>query len=327
MNRKPICSIIIRAYNEEQHIGRLLAGIAAQTVKDVQIILVDSGSTDSTVQIARQFPVEVVTINPDEFTFGRSLNLGIAHAHADLVVMASAHVYPVYPDWLETLLAPFNDTQIGLVYGKQRGCETTQFSEHQIFHHWYPDQSVLRQATPFCNNANTAIRRSLWQEHNYDEQLPALEDLAWGKWAQERGFIVSYCAEAEVIHVHNESLDGIFNRYRREGMAFKQIYPQETFTHSDLYRLFFQNIFTDWREAQKQSRLRHDFANIWRFRWRQFSGTFRGYQQFGPLTWQLKQSFYYPRQTGQLNVSGKQRLAPISYQEQATSGESIRTRK
>jgi glycosyltransferase involved in cell wall biosynthesis len=327
MTQKPVCSIIIRAYNEEQHIGRLLAGIEAQTIKDVQVILVDSGSTDSTVRIARQFPVEVVTIKPDEFTFGRSLNFGIAQARADLVVMASAHVYPVYPDWLETILTPFKNLQVGLVYGKQRGCETTQFSEHQVFHHWFPDRSISRQATPFCNNANAAIRHNLWQEHNYDELLPALEDLAWGKWVQEKGYFVAYCAEAEVIHVHNESLEGIFNRYRREGMAFKQIYPQATFTRSDLYRLFFQNIFTDWREAKKQGRLGRDFLNIWRFRWRQFSGTYRGYQQSGPLTWQLKQSFYYPHQSG-LNVNEKQRsMDPISYQEQSVSQESIHTKE
>ena len=46
------CSIVIRAYNEEKHIGRLLEGIQHQTIKDVEIILVDSGSTDSTVSIA-----------------------------------------------------------------------------------------------------------------------------------------------------------------------------------------------------------------------------------------------------------------------------------
>lgn len=328
MTAKPVCSIIIRAYNEEQHIGRLLAGIAAQTVKEVQIILVDSGSTDSTVRIARQFPVEVVTIKPNEFTFGRSLNFGIQQARADFVVMASAHVYPVYPDWLEKMLDPFKDAQVGLVYGKQRGCETTQFSEHQIFRHWYPDQSVARQATPFCNNANAAIRRSLWEEHNYDELLPALEDLAWGKWVQEKGYFVSYSAEAEIIHVHNESLEGIFNRYRREGMAFKQIYPQATFTRKELYHLFFQNILTDWREAKKEGRLSRDFLNIWQFRWRQFSGTYRGYQQSGPLTWRLKQSFYYPHQGGQRELDETRReLAPISYQEQPLPQKTIRAKK
>jgi glycosyltransferase involved in cell wall biosynthesis len=314
MSHSPACSIIIRAYNEAEHIGQLLTGIMAQTVKDVQIILVDSGSTDETLKIANHFPVEVVAIRPEDFTFGRSLNAGIEHATGEFIVMASAHVYPVYPDWLEILLAPFKDEKIGLTYGKQRGASATQFSEHQIFHRWFPDSSTSRQTTPFCNNANAAIRRTLWQEHPYDETLPGLEDLAWGKWAQENGHFIAYCAEAEVIHVHNESLNGIYNRYRREGMAFKQIYPHETFTRRDLLRLFFQNTASDWSEAARAQRLGRDFWNIVRFRWYQFSGTYKGYQQSGPLTWRLKQAFYYPHQIFAAKTSENNRsVEPIQY--------------
>src|SRR6266542_56515 len=106
------CSIIIRAYNEEKHIGRLLEGIRQQTLKDVEIILVDSGSTDGTVPVAESFGARIVHIRPDEFTFGRSLNYGIKAAQREFIVIASAHVYPVYPDWLETLLRPFQDNSL-----------------------------------------------------------------------------------------------------------------------------------------------------------------------------------------------------------------------
>ncbi|NIW46224.1 MAG: glycosyltransferase, partial [Gammaproteobacteria bacterium] len=68
---------IIRAFNEEEHIGRLLTGILQQTVTDVEIILVDSGSTDATVAIASHYPVKIVHIRPQDFTFGYSLNRGI----------------------------------------------------------------------------------------------------------------------------------------------------------------------------------------------------------------------------------------------------------
>ncbi len=100
----PSCSVVIRAYNEAAHIGRLLEGLFRQTLHDVEIILVDSGSTDSTVDLAAAAGADVLHIPPAEFTFGRSLNLGLAAAASDLVVIASAHVHPVYPDWLEHLL-------------------------------------------------------------------------------------------------------------------------------------------------------------------------------------------------------------------------------
>jgi len=292
---KPVCSIVIRAYNEEAHLGRLLNGIAHQTIKNVQVIVVDSGSIDRTVQIARGNRAEVVNINPKEFTFGRSLNSGIKKAKADVVVIASAHVYPVYPDWLQKLIDPFKNKKVALAYGKQRGSNTSHFSENQIFTHWYPQENQINQRSPFCNNANAAIRRTLWVKQPYDENLPALEDLAWAKWACEKGYHIDYVADAEIIHVHNETSQGIFNRYKREGMAFKQIYPHENFRFLDVFRLFYTNAYSDLQEASKQGSLPKQLFKIINFRWNQFWGTYQGYRQSGPLTWQLKRSFYYPR--------------------------------
>jgi rhamnosyltransferase len=311
---KPFCSIVIRAYNEEKHIGRLLAGITQQTVKDVQIILVDSGSTDSTLEIAAHYPVDILHISPEEFTFGRSLNLGVSASKADYVVLASAHVYPVYPDWLEHLLAPFQDQQVALTYGKQRGTDHSKFSEQQIFAQWFPDKTQLKQTTPFCNNANAAIRFSLWQKHPYNESLPALEDLAWARWVFDQGFSISYVAEAEVIHVHNETWYGIYNRYRREGMAFKQIYPHENFHIADTLRLFTTNFINDFRAANRKGQSFFSWPDLFRFRFMQFWGTYRGYRQSGPLTSQLKQTFYYPRNEGNSSTEENTRqVDPINY--------------
>ncbi len=86
------CSIIIRAYNEEAHIGRLLQGVKHQTLKDAEIVLVDSGSTDATVEIAESYGAHVVRIPSEEFTFGRSLNYGVREATSEYLVIASAHV-------------------------------------------------------------------------------------------------------------------------------------------------------------------------------------------------------------------------------------------
>ena len=311
---KPVCSIVIRAYNEEKHIGRLLTGIMQQTLKDVQIILVDSGSTDATVGIASRFPVEIVHIKPEDFTFGRSLNLGIARAKADVVVMASAHVYPVYPDWLEKLIAPFAEENVGLAYGKQRGADATHFSEHQIFQHWFPDVSKPRQDYPFCNNANSAIRFALWQEHPYDEVLPALEDLAWAKWVQEKGFAISYVPEAEIIHVHEEAWKSVFNRYQREGMAFKQIYPDAEFGPKDRWQYFVQNVRSDWKAARAQGCWKEVWREVMRFRWQQFNGTYQGYKT-GTLTWKLRETFYYPHNELPEEKKSSRMVDPIHYED------------
>jgi len=306
------CSIVIRAYNEEKHIGRLLEGIQHQTANDVEVILVDSGSSDSTVSIAESFGAKTVHIPPQEFTFGRSLNLGIRAALNEFIVIASAHVYPVYPDWLASLLHSFEDHEVALAYGKQRAPESAKFSEQQIFHQWYPDISKPRQETAFCNNANTAIRRSLWEKHPYDETLTGLEDLAWAKWAKEQGYDIAYMAEAEIIHVHNETPRGVFNRYRREAMAFKRIYPESHFSVYDFLRLTTMNILSDLRHAAHEGVLWKTIASIFWFRFMQFHGTRMGYRESGLLTPQLRETFYYARERKPKD-GGKRDVEPIRY--------------
>ncbi len=306
------CSIIIRAYNEEKHLGRLLEGISQQTIKDVEVILVDSGSTDSTVSIAEAYGAKVVHIRPEEFTFGRSLNLGVESATRELVVIASAHVYPVYPDWLETLLHPFENDKVALTYGKQRGPDSAKFSEQQIFHQWYPDKSNLNQSTAFCNNANAAIRKSLWRQNPYDETLTGLEDLAWAEWAKSQGYVIAYAAEAEIIHVHNETPRGVLNRYRREGMAFKRIHPESHFSVYDFIRLTTTNIISDLWHALREHALLKNFAPIFWFRFMQFHGTRMGYRDSSLVTPQLRETFYYARER-KPDDGRKRDVEPIQY--------------
>ena len=307
------CSIVIRAYNEEQHIGRLLEGIKQQTLKDVEVILVDSGSTDKTVAIAESYGARVVRIPSAEFTFGRSLNVGIHAATQEFIVIASAHVYPVYPDWLTSLLHPLEDGNVALSYGKQRGPDSAKFSEQQIFHQWYPDRSKPQQDTAFYNNANAAIRKSLWEENPYDETLTGLEDLAWAKWAREQGYGIAYVSEAEIIHVHNETPRGVFNRYRREAMAFKKIYPESHFNVYDFLRLTTTNILSDlWHAAHERVLWKHIVSILW-FRFMQFHGTRLGHRETSLVTPQLRETFYYAREKKQ-KEENKREVEPIQYQ-------------
>lgn len=294
---EPRCSIVIRCYNEERHIGKLLSGIMEQTVQDVQIVVVDSGSTDRTVEIAKHYPVDLVSIRKEDFSFGYSLNAGCQTARGKVVVLASAHVYPTYRDWLERLIAPFEDPQVALTYGKQRGDAETHFSEQRIFRAWFPDGSDLRQKEPFCNNANAAVRRSLWEKMPYDETLTGLEDLCWAKQALGEGHRIAYVAEAEVIHVHDETSAQIFHRYEREAIALKAIYSDSGFSLGSFVRLATQNIWSDWLAAAKSGMLLGNFFDIARFRILQFWGTYRGYRQYGRVDDQLRMRFYYPPET------------------------------
>jgi glycosyltransferase involved in cell wall biosynthesis len=291
-------SVVIRCYNEAHHIGRLLDGIANQTVSGVDVVVVDSGSTDGTLEVASRYPVRVVQIRPEEFSFGRSLNCGCEAASGDVIVIASAHVYPIFQDWIEQMIAPFADRRVGLVYGRQSGAETSNYAECQLFRRWYPAESNLAQDHPFCNNANAAIRRALWQQVPYDEMLTGLEDLAWARRVMELGYRIAYVAGAEVIHLHSESWKSVYNRYRREAIALKRIFPEERFSLIDFIRLCAANTAADWRHAWAAGSLLRHVTSIFEFRLMQFWGTYRGFNGRGAVTAALRQRLYYPQQPG-----------------------------
>jgi glycosyltransferase involved in cell wall biosynthesis len=105
-------SVIIRCLNEARHLPKLLDSFARQTLKPFEIIVVDSGSTDDSVEISRSRGARIVHIQPEQFSFGRSLNLGVRNASGDVMVIASAHTYPVSEHWLEWLTEPFEDPAI-----------------------------------------------------------------------------------------------------------------------------------------------------------------------------------------------------------------------
>lgn len=289
-------SIIIRTYNERTHIAKLMYGIWAQTEKSYEIVVVDSGSTDGTPEIAAKLGATIVHIPKAEFSFGRSLNYGCRAARGEFLVIVSAHCYPVHNHWLSDLLEPFADPTIGLVYGKQRGCETSKFSEHQIFRAWFPDTDEIPQDHCFCNNANAAVRRSEWQQRPYDEDLTGLEDLNWAKQAAIAGLKVAYKATATVVHVHDESWAQVRNRYYREALAFAVIEPKARFSAWDFTRLLVSNVVSDLLVAARTGQLRKTFGEVLRFRWYQFSGAYHARHLTREEANALKRRFYYPTQ-------------------------------
>jgi rhamnosyltransferase len=288
-------ALIIRCFNEEEHIGRLLTGAMRQSRPPQEIIVVDSGSTDATLSIAAAFDVTIVSISPDEFSFGRALNLGLEAADGhEICVFASAHVYPVYDTWLDHLVAAFDRPDVALAYGRQQTPPRGRYSESRLLRHWFPQTSSARQSHPFCNNANAAVRREVWQQLRYDEDLTGLEDLDWAKRAMTRGMSISYVAEAPVVHIHNESFAQIVNRYRREAVAHKQIYSEQRMGVPEALRLAAINVLGDARSALSEGALARNAVDIVRFRTAQFYGTQRGFNQAGPVPEALRQRFYYP---------------------------------
>ncbi len=244
-------SIIVRTFNEEKHLGNLFDGFDRQTYRDFEVIVVDSGSFDRTRDIAEERADKLIRINSHDFTFGYSLNQGIKEAKGKFIAIVSAHMIPVTDHWLENLIAPFVDEKIAMVYGRQQGMACSKFSEAEDYRRTFGTQRKKEVLSNFAaNNANSAIRKNLWDQKPFDEILLGLEDINWAKHWMEKDFEVAYEPDAPLYHIHEETWRQVRHRFYREAVAHrcmglkyrrtvaKELFKDATRTLADFYQAF-----------------------------------------------------------------------------------------
>jgi len=289
-------SIVIRTLNEAAYLDDLLTMIGRQETQDLEheVVLVDSGSTDDTVEIARRHGCRVTMIPKQEFSFGRSLNQGCEHAGGDILVFISGHCIPVDEHWLQALCQPLIDGRVVYSYGRQVGDDDSHFSERRIFAKYYPETSALPQDGFFCNNANSAILRTVWARHRFDEELTGLEDMALAKLLSEGDDRLGYVAEAPVFHHHTETWAAIRRRFERESLALRQIMPEIQLSRIDVARYIFTSVCLDLRSAARHQKLRVYWYGVLRYRMAQYCGSYVGNNDHRRLSQSRKERFFYP---------------------------------
>lgn len=290
-------SIVIRAYNEAKHLPELLRGIRQQLIHgmEVEIVVVDSGSTDETRSIAQDFGCVLAQIPKDEFSFGRSLNVGCARATGDWLVFVSGHCIPTDQYWLPRLLSPLTEGVVALTYGRQIGHERSRFSECRIFEKYFSAVSRIPQEGFFCNNANAALPRRIWLNNPYDEEITGLEDMHLAKRLVAQGMKVGYVADACVFHIHDESWTRVKNRFEREAIALQHIMPEVHLTLGDLARYVSSSILLDLGEALRQKEFGRRVGEIVAYRCAQYWGAYRGNHVHRRLSSESKERYFYPR--------------------------------
>lgn len=290
------CSLVIRTFNEARYLGDLLDAIAAQTwpAERREVIVVDSGSDDGTLEVAGRHGCLIVPIRREEFSFGRSLNLGCDAATGEFLVFVSGHCVPVSKRWLAELLRPFEDEKVGVTYGRQVGGPETKFSEQALFDKYFPRHRATEQAPFFCNNANAAVRRSAWERRRFDETLTGLEDMHLAKRLLEDGFTVHYAPRAAVYHYHHERWAQVRRRYEREAIALQAIMPEVHVHWHDALRYFTVGVLGDMALALGRRQLFAKLPEIVAFRACQYYGAWRGNHSHRALSRRQKERYFFP---------------------------------
>lgn len=289
-------SVVIRTLNEAVHLNDLLTGIAGQVTEGLphEVVIVDSGSTDGTLEIAESHGCVIRHISREEFSFGRSLNIGCDAASGDMLVITSGHCVPADEHWLQNLCQPLVEGRAVYTYGRQRGGPNSQYSECRIFNKYYPDNPAFAQNGFFCNNANAAVLQSAWAKHRFDEDLTGLEDMELAQHLVRNGGKVEYVPDAGVYHYHNETWKQIRRRFEREAIALQKIMPQVHVSPLDTARYLITSVWKDWRCAAKEKVLAKKAGDIMRYRWNQYVGSYKGNHQHRKLSHAEKEKYFFP---------------------------------
>lgn len=299
-------SIIIRTLDEERHLQALLEGIENQDSPEIEIetVIVDSGSVDRTLEIAEAYGCKIENIVRDEFSFGGSLNQGCARASGEILVFVSGHCVPCDSSWLANLVAPIHAGQAHYVYGRQVAGTQTRFSEAQLFERQYPETSVIPQASIFCNNANAALRKDVWEKFAFSTECSGLEDMELAKRIRGSGYEIGYEAGASVFHHHDERWQEVRWRFEREALALQEIMPEVQISRADFARYFASAVWHDLRRAKEQGKAVRSISEIVKFRWQQYLGSYRGNHRQRLLSRRNKDQYFYPKRTQEWGERG-----------------------
>ncbi|MEW6542397.1 MAG: glycosyltransferase family A protein [Nitrospirota bacterium] len=209
-------SVIVRTKNEQKWIGRCLAAVSRQAGPDFEVIVVDNCSTDATLDLIKRFDVKLVTISDEEFTFGRSLNVGIRAARGEFIAMISGHCVPATDLWLYRLWRNFQlDPAVVGVYGKQEPLPDTNSLDKRDLLTVFGLERRVQEKDYFFHNANSMVRRSTWEQIPFDEEIAGVEDRDWARRVLDQGHKIVYEPYAAVYHHHGINHSGDSKRADR----------------------------------------------------------------------------------------------------------------
>ena len=166
----------------------------------------------------------ILRISSHDFTFGYSLNVGIEAATGQYIVVVSAHTIPTDENWLGNLIAPLADDDVAMTYGRQIGVRESKFGEAEDFERIFGSRSREDRARSIrANNACSALRRTLWEQKNFNPEVTGLEDADWASHWLRRDMRVVYVPEAVIRHIHEETWPQVQRRYYREAVAARRM--------------------------------------------------------------------------------------------------------
>lgn len=214
----PTVNIVIRTLNEGKWLDLCLRSIKNQSYKDFTVTVVDSGSTDLTLDICDKHGIEMEQI--ENYRPGEAINKGIAaEGDSKYAVILSAHCVPINDRWLSELVnfMDHNESVAG-GYGGQVPMNFTSFDNLRDLAVTFRGKTSVRN-DGFLHNANSIIRVDVWRKYKFDSEVAHVEDMLWASELIETKHNVAYIAEGKVTHHHGTNQHKDYKSFRSDGLS------------------------------------------------------------------------------------------------------------
>ncbi len=278
----PLISIIIRSFNEGWALRETLPAVEAQEYGNWELIVIDSGSTDGSVDLIRKArPKHFIQIKPGEYNPSRVMNQGMQLAASDFGVFLNADATPQGNNWLRPLVTALLQPGNAAVFGRQiprPDCRAVYACDYErCFGH----NRESAKWEHFFSMVSSGLRKDIWSRRGFLEKMQYSEDDEYTRWCRAQGYEVVYCPESVVMHSHNYTPQQAYQRSFGEARALAAVWDgrRSDFNWPRTVLLGWLNdARRDLLFCARNRRLR-EFPHAMRIRWQQRKARLAGFKE------------------------------------------------
>ncbi len=240
-----VVTVAVPVLNGAQYLDEVLSAVRSQRVdREVELLVVDSGSSDESIEIARKHGARIHEIQKSEFSHGGTRNLIMELAQGDHVAFLTQDATPSHDGWLAALLEGFEQAEdVAAVFGphdaRPDASHVIKAEMERHFNNWGGGQKIDVQridrsptglaayrAEPwrltFFSSVNCCLSKEAWRRVPY-RNVPYAEDQLIGRELIEAGYAKVFHPDARVLHSHNFGSLGFFRRYFDEWRGIREV--------------------------------------------------------------------------------------------------------
>lgn len=279
---RPKTSIVMRSYNEAWALKGTLAALVCQDFPSYELIVIDSGSTDGSVELIESAqPTHFVQIRPEEYNPSRVMNQGMRLAQCDTVIFLNADATPQGPQWLAPLYEALQNPQTAAAFSRQiprPNCRAVFSRDYDVC---FGPKRHSAGWDHFFSMVSSGIRREVWEQRGFREDLQYAEDDEYTRWCRQAGYQIRYVPKSVAMHSHNYTPNQAYRRAFGDARAMAATYegPGRSFSWWRTVLLGFGNdLAQDFRWCTRHRRLA-EWPYAGRVRWAQRLGRWQGFRQ------------------------------------------------